>query len=261
MASSRGPLEGRTILVTRPRDQAGELAQMLDKLGAAVLVAPAIDVAPLRSAALTKALADLSAGRFEWVTLTSRATVDVLKEAMRPRDVDAKIAVVGEGTADALARWTNRRPDLMPRMFETQALASSFPRGKGQVLCLRADVAPDGMEEALERKGWAPRRVDAYRTVLARRLPEGARSALLEGRVDAVTFTSASTVRGFFRALAGPPVTEITGHPKIVCIGPVTSKEARAAGLRVAAVASPHTIEGLVAALERALAGKKVPKT
>jgi uroporphyrinogen-III synthase len=38
-----------------------------------------------------------------------------------------------------------------------------------------------------------------------------------------------------------------------VCIGPVTSKEARAHGLPVHAVARPHTIEGVVAALERAL--------
>jgi uroporphyrinogen-III synthase len=66
--------------------------------------------------------------------------------------------------------------------------------------------------------------------------------------VDAVTFTSASTVRGFVGALG-----TLKGNPRVVCIGPVTAREAREHGLRVHAVASPHTIEGLVAAVERAL--------
>jgi uroporphyrinogen-III synthase len=73
--------------------------------------------------------------------------------------------------------------------------------------------------------------------------------------VDAVTFTSASTVRGFVR-MAGPLIEGVRrrdGGPAIVCIGPVTAAEAEANGLRVAAVAGPHTIEGLVAALDRML--------
>jgi uroporphyrinogen-III synthase len=89
--------------------------------------------------------------------------------------------------------------------------------------------------------------VDAYRTKMARSLPVDARAALRDGRVDAITFTSASTVQGFVGA-----VGVVRGDPKVVCIGPVTAREARDRGMRVAAVARPHTIEGLVAALERA---------
>ena len=85
----------------------------------------------------------------------------------------------------------------------------------------------------------APTRVDAYRTRMPRTLPAEAREALRAGAVDAVTFTSASTVRGFVGAL-GP----VKGTPKVVCIGPVTAKEARGHGLTVSAVARPHTIEG-----------------
>jgi uroporphyrinogen-III synthase len=70
--------------------------------------------------------------------------------------------------------------------------------------------------------------------------------------VDAVTFTSASTVRGFVRALGA-----VKGAPKVVCIGPVTAREARAHGLTVHAVATPHTVEGLVEAVERALAPRR----
>jgi uroporphyrinogen-III synthase len=243
------PLAGRTVLVTRPADQSVEVVRRLRRLGAAVIVAPTIEIAPVRSAALTRALRDLSEGRFEWITLTSRATVEMLASRLAsPSEVRAKVAAIGEGTAKAFRAWGRRTPDLMPGTFTTTGLARAFPRGEGRVLCARADIAPTGLEDALAAKGWTPVRVDAYRTRMPRSLPAEARAALRDGRVDAITFTSASTVRGFV-ATTGV----VRGNPKVVSIGPVTAKEARAHGLRVSAVARPHTIEGLVAALERVL--------
>lgn len=242
------PLAGTTVLVTRPRPEADDLARLLEKRGARAIVAPAIELTPVRNATLSGALAELAEGAFAWVTLTSPRTVAVLSEHLAPQDVRAKVAVVGEGTADAYRRWSRRRADLVPTAFTTASLARAFPRGTGRVLTPRADVAPEGLEEALRRKGWRPTRVDAYRTRMPRSLPAEARTALRRGEVDAVTFTSASTVRGFVRALG-----VVKGSPKVVAIGPVTAREARAHGLHVHAVASPHTIEGLVEAVERAL--------
>ncbi len=241
-------LAGKTVVVTRPRPEADELARLLERRGARAIVAPAIELTQVRSAALTKALDDLSDGTFEWVTLTSPRTVSVLADRLWPGQVRAKVAVVGEGTADAYRHWARRGPDLVPKAFTTESLARAFPRGTGRVLTPRADVAPEGLEEALERKGWRPTRVNAYRTRMPRSLPPEARAALRAGEVDAVTFTSASTVRGFVRAIG-----VVMGSPKVVAIGPVTAREARAHGLHVHAVASPHTVEGLVAAVERVL--------
>ena len=247
-------LAGRTIVVTRPAEQAEPLVRALERRGARVLVAPTIRIAPARSAALTAALKELTGGRFEWTTLTSRATVDVLRDRLTsPDEVRAKVAVIGDGTAAAFHRWTRRHPDLQPATFTTAALARAFPRGTGRVLCARADIAPEGLEAALERKGWDAERVDAYRTIFATSFPREARDAFRRGDVDAVTFTSASTVRGFVNA-SGPEATAASGRPpKVVAIGPVTAAAARTAGLRPAAVARPHTVEGLVSALERAL--------
>ena len=160
----------------------------------------------------------------------------------------AQVAAIGDGTAAAFRRWARRDPDLQPTTFTTTALARAFPRGSGRVLTARADIAPEGLEDALVRKGWRAVRVVAYRTLFATSLPREARDALRRGEVDAVTFTSASTVRGFVNVLGAAK-----GTPKVVCIGPVTAAAARAAGLRPASVAKPHTIEGVVAALERAL--------
>jgi uroporphyrinogen-III synthase len=245
-----GPLAGKVVLVTRPREQAASLVHELERQGATAIVAPTIEVVPVRSAELTKALQDLAAGTFDWITLTSRATVDVLASRLEPGDVRARVAAVGEGTSAAFRRWAGRDPDLVPKTFTTAALAHAFPRGRGRVLCARANVAPEGFEEALTAKGWTPLRVDAYRTKMPEWLPIGAREALARGTVDAITFTSASSVRGFTNA-----VTDVRGDPKVVCIGPVTAREARAHGLEVAAVAQPHTMEGMIAALEHALGG------
>jgi uroporphyrinogen-III synthase len=242
-------LRDRVIVVTRPAAQSEGLVVLLRERGARPIVAPAVELVPVRSAALTRALRELGAGSFAWVTITSRATVAMLAERLDdPSEVRAHVAVIGEGTAAAFRRWTGRDPDLQPRTFTTEALARAFPRGQGRVLCPRADIAPEGLEGALAAKGWEPERVDAYRTKLPRTLPKEAREALAAGGVDAVTFTSASTVRGFVGAL-GP----MRGAPKVVCIGPVTAKEARAHGFTVHAVARPHTVDGLVAALERVL--------
>jgi len=243
------PLDGRIVLVTRPRPEADALARLLVRRGANAIVAPAIELVPVRSAALTRALGELADGAFAWVTLTSPRTVDVLAEHLSPRRLRAKVAVVGDGTAERFRTWSRREPDLVPRAFTTAALGRAFPRGGGRVLTPRADVAPEGLEDALARKGWRPTRVDAYRTRMPRSLPAEARAALRSGAVDAVTFTSASTVRGFVRAMG-----VVRGTPKVVCIGPVTAREAREHGFRVHAVADPHTVDGLVAAVERALA-------
>ena len=115
------PLEGRTVVVTRPRPEADELARLLERRGARALVAPAIELTPVRSAALTRALAELADGAFTWLTLTSPRTVDVLAARLEPDQVRAKVAAVGEGTAEAFRRWARRRPDLVPRVFTTSS--------------------------------------------------------------------------------------------------------------------------------------------
>jgi uroporphyrinogen-III synthase len=247
------PLEGRTIVVTRPAERAGHLVERIEALGGRAVLAPSIELRPARSAALTRALRDLAAGGFAWVVLTSPSTVAMLHDRLAtPADVRAKVAAIGDGTAAAFARYAGRAADLRPRTFTTEGLARSFPRGAGRVLCPRADIAPEGLEDALAAKGWRPERVDAYRTAFPRTLPADARASLAAGEVDAVTFTSASTVRGFVGA-----IDRVTGTPRVVCIGPVTAREARACGLTVHAVANPHTTAGLVEALVRALSARR----
>jgi uroporphyrinogen-III synthase len=251
-----GTLSGRTVIVTRPAAQAGPLIQMLEERGATALRSPAVRVAPVSPDGLDRALRDLARGEYSWFVLTSQAGVAAVRRRARalglpPSAIRASVAAIGEGTAGALRRW-GIEPSMVPAEFTTEALGATLPRGRGRVLLARADISPEGLEDAVRAKGWTPVRVDAYRTELARRMPAAARRGLEEGTVDAVTFTSASTVRGFL-AVAGRSFHGAARRPVVVCIGPVTADEARMHRLEVDAVARPHTIEGLVAALERVL--------
>jgi uroporphyrinogen-III synthase len=244
------------VVVTRPKDRAGRLADLIEERGGTVVLAPAIELVPAPAHALDEAARAAVDGEFEWVVFTSPAGAEALLDRMpakseRSGTIRARVAAVGEGTARTL-RALGVEPDLVPGTFTTHALGRALPRGTGRVLLARADVALSELEAEVAAKGWTAVRVDAYRTRPARRLPAEARWVLRERRADAVTFTSASTVDGFLRlaggeSLAGEP------RPRIVCIGPVTARAATVAGLTVDGVARPHTIEGLVAALERAM--------
>jgi uroporphyrinogen-III synthase len=251
-------LAGRRIVVTRPADEAAELVEALRARGAEPIAAPTIAIVTVEGEALERldqAVRDLAGGRFAWVVFTSVRAVDAVLGRLAaqgygpfPAVVQARLAAVGDATAARLAE-AGLQVDLVPSAFTTVRLAAEFPEGHGEVLTPRADIAPDLLEPLLEAKGWTPTRVDAYRTVFPDALADEAAAALRDGNVDAIAFTSASTVRGFRRAWPDA----LPERTRVVCIGPVTADEARSSGLEVAAVADPHTVEGVVEALERVL--------
>lgn len=243
------------MLVTRSPERAGALSSLLRARGAIPVEAPAIAVTPSRSGPFAAAIREAAEAGFDWVAFTSAEGVEAwfaraATLGLDARGLRAEVAAVGPGTAEAL-RERGIIADLVPRTYTTEALGRAFPGGSGRVLLPRADIAPAELEDLLEAKGWNVARVDAYRSRSVRSLPAKVRAALARGEIDAVTFTSASTVEGFVAA-AGVP-----SGPAVACIGPVTARRAREAGFRVAAVARPHTLEGLVEAVERTLARRR----
>ena len=120
----------------------------------------------------------------------------------------------------------------------------------GAVLLARADLANPELAVLLHDKGWETTEVVAYHTVPVGELDPATRRRLDGGEVDWVAFTAASTVEGFVRGYGGPAPSGV----RVAAIGPVTAGAARAAGMRVAATATRHTIPGLVAAIEHAAA-------
>ena len=256
MTEARLPLAGLTVLIPRARDQAGDFSALLRARGAEPLEVPTIEIRPVAAPAeLDRAVEDLAAGRHDWVVLTSVNGVAALRaraEALGHGPTalaKANVAAVGPATEAALRDW-GVVPDLVPEAATTAALGRAFPPGPGAVLLARADLANPELGVLLRAKGWTTTEVVAYHTVPVGSLDPAARRRLDRGEVDWVAFTASSTVEGFLRGYGGPPPPGV----RVAAIGPVTADTARSAGIRVAATAAEHTIGGLVAAIEHAVA-------
>lgn len=246
------PLHGRRVVVTRPADQAVKLIDALHALGIEPLVCPVIRTERAEGGELAPYLGDLDG--YDWVFFTSENGVRHFFGLLRDLDLDvralggARIAAIGRGTDQRLAQF-GLRADFVPSTFQSTVMLEEFralgsPEGL-RILRVRGDNAPPSLEEGLRAAGAATDVVTAYRVLPARMRPEVA--GLLEmHQVDAVTFTSASSVRGFEDLLPGHGLHADTAA---VCIGPVTAREAVAAGWRSVVTAEVNTIAGLVATL------------
>lgn len=247
------PLFGQTVVVTRPAGQAGELAERLSELGAAVVEAPAVEILPPADfAAVDAALRRL--GEFDWIVLTSVNGVAAFARRCRELNLDARsfgsarVAAVGPATADALAAHFIR-PDVVPETFTTEALAEALMAAGDlagrEVLLARADIAGPQLPERLGAAGADVTDLAMYRTARPAALPEDALAAIRDGRADWITFTSSSAVTNFLELL-GPEAHDLLGPLKLAAIGPVTAGTIRSCDLTPTVVAARHTIEGLV---------------
>ena len=256
-------LAGRHIIITRPPDQAPELAAMLEAAGARVTALPAIGIEPLEEPQrLDAALAQLDT--YDWVVLTSvngvRALADRLAEIGRDWSARgrARIAVIGPATARALEAY-GVTPDAMPEEYVADRLPDVLGNVAGQhILLARADIARRTLADELRVRGADVDEIAAYRTTV-RQVDVEALSALLDGgSVDAITFTSASTVRGFLEGMgsAGLPAAERLRGVTLAAIGPITARALRENALEPAVLAAEHTMPGLVEALAEHFAGR-----
>lgn len=262
-----GPLAGRTIVVTRARAQAHALRELLEAAGARVIEIPAIRIVPPDDYGLLDAAIG-RLGDYQWIVFTSQNAVEAFAERLLQTRAGGaadlprlRIAAIGPATAQAL-RAHGLRPSLAPDRFVAEALVEAFAREAGaggvrgdlrgtRILLPRAAEARSVLPEGLRALGASVDVVPVYRVEVEREQhPEAWRR--LSGRVDAVTFTSPSTVRSFAELL-GAEAPRLLAGALVACIGPVTAAAARSRGLAVGLVADTYTIPGLADALRRRL--------
>jgi uroporphyrinogen III methyltransferase / synthase len=230
-----GPLAGRTIAVTRAREQASGLAARLQALGARVVLAPAIRTEPLDAQ-----LPDL--GGFDLLCLTSPTGAARLLELVRDaRELAGpRIAAIGPGTATAL-RAGGIEPDIVPARSNAEGLVEALAGvAVRRALIARAQEGRDVLPDALRERGAEVELLALYRTI-AEPLTDEERAAALDA--DLLVFASSSAARAFHEAagtLAGS---------SIASIGPATSATIRELGGEVLIEADEHTPDGLIAAI------------
>ena len=261
-AAPGGPLAARRIVVTRAPEQAGALAEALERLGAFVISAPAIELTdPPDWTALDAALGRI--GEYDWIIFTSANTLPRLAARMETLGLDpadlarirGRLVAIGPATAKGLEA-RGLAVTALPTEFRAEGvveLLRDAPLEGRRVLIPRALEGRDVLAKALAAEGAY---VDVAPVYRSRPSPAGiapARAALLDGRLDAVTFTSGAIARAFVEAMgdAWPRLAGVT----LASIGPVTSEALQELGLTPTVEAREATLAALVAALVEHYAG------
>ena len=247
------PLLGRRVLVTRTRNRAGLLSRRLADLGAVPIEVPTIDIRPPHDySKFDSALAGVSA--YDWIIFASANAVRAVFDRLRAECSDARalhgvrIAAIGPATADALQGF-GIAADLVPTKATSDGLADALANegiNGCRVLLPRTDIATRELPDLLCELGADVKQVTAYRTVVPVESRKSAAEAI-QGGIDAVTFTSSSTVRNLLRMLDDG--AESLSDTRVACIGPTTASTAGRLGLKVDIVAKSPTIDGLAQAL------------
>ena len=252
--SDAGPLHSRRIVVTRPEAQSGPMVAGLQHLGAQVVPFPVVRIEPQkRVPGLEAALRNLSA--YDWILFTSVNGVTIFWEHLQRCNISTEtmrkpnIAAIGPATGEALRRL-GAEVAYIPEVYIGEALGEGLPQVAGSRIMLpRAAGSRPVLPEILRQRD---ARVDEFYLYKAIQVyPDTEALAALRGKLDALTFTSPSTVRHFMQVMNSADLdpTALPGSPVVACIGPITAQAASRAGLNPGVVAAAHTIPGLIQAL------------
>ena len=244
------------VLITRPRNQADTFANALAEAGFEPVFFPVIKIRPFEeNIALDRAIGKLSC--YDWIVFTSVNGVDVFFERLpsppapltgreRGADGGVRVAAIGPKTAQSLeARGVT--PDFVPDEYVAEAVLPGLGDLCGRwVLLPRAEIARKALPEAILDAGGVAHEIAVYQTLPVE--PDLDGLAALKSGVNAVTFTSPSTVVNFIEIVrrAGLNPLHLPGNPQIACIGPITQRAAEEAGFVDVVVAEEYTSEGIV---------------
>lgn len=253
----RRPLFGQTIVVTRTRQQASELSEQLEELGARVIEAPTIELKPAADPGeIDRAIRNVAS--YDWIVFTSANGVRFTRQRLNELNLDvrifgsAKIAAIGESTAAAVRESLALRVDLSPERSVAEALSDALAErnelaGK-KFLLLRADIARPILRERIVAAGGTADDIAIYQTVTAKSLPTEVLDALRNKEVNWITFASSSAVRNLVTLLGDE--ANLLRSIQRASIGPITTATMNEVQLPPTIEAKEFTIDGLVAALQ-----------
>jgi len=252
----KAPLLGKTVIVTRAREQASDMVRRLTDLGASCLEFPTIEVVPPGDwAPLDQAIKHLD--QYDWLIFTSVNGVAFFFDRLTGSGLDSralhrvKTATIGPVTEQKLLSH-GVKSDIVPESYRAESIVEAFKNqniaGK-RILLPRAAEARPILPVELKKMGAIVEDIETYRT----RAPESNSHNLLDllsnKAVDLVTFTSSSTVRNFKSLIPADRFEELTAGMTVASIGPVTTDTARELGFNVHITAEPFTIPDLCSAI------------
>lgn len=250
------PLCGKVIMVTRADGQREDLARGLERLGAQVEHFPVISIKPPDDyGPLDEAIEFIS--QYKWLIFTSANGVESFFDRLLYHGMDSryiagiKVGAIGSGTYATLKQH-GVIADYVPESFSTDDLARGLKKqitSGMRILLPCSDIAGRNIKQTLECAGAVVDMVTAYRTVPNAQQSQRLIDLLGDHYIDAITFTSSSTVHNFVNILGMGNISLLDGV-KLASIGPVTSAVLQQYGLKVDVQADVYTMDGLIEALK-----------
>jgi uroporphyrinogen-III synthase len=260
--SENKPLSGINILVTRAREQAGELTMELESMGARVHAVPAVLMKPEADQAGIRELLD-DPGSCDNLVFTSVNGVEFFLKFLEndpvgagtgsvpaPADLSPALCV---GSKTALA-WEKAggKVGLVPENYTAHGLLDMLEEDlSGQrFVVLRPREVTTALGELIQARGGEVKELILYRTMVPEEGAAELQKAMKAG-LDVVTFTSPSAVRGIITLesrIQNSESSRLLDIPAI-CIGPTTANAAEEEGFTEVYFPDEHTAEGMIAEL------------
>jgi len=249
------PLFGRRVLVTRPEGQTLALSAAIRALGGEAVEIPTVRIAPPESSAdLDAALERIDEYDVLLLASSNGARAVAARAGALGMSLDRaglRVGCVGPRTAEAAERL-GIPAHIVPARADGEGLAEAVvtalePRGR-RFLLPRSEIGRDLLPDAIRAAGGEVDTVVAYRTVGADTGREHLAAELESGRLDALTFTSPSTVEHFL-AMLGPSARAAVARCVVAALGATTAAALRERGLAPQVVPERPDVSALASAL------------
>ncbi|MDQ0244637.1 uroporphyrinogen-III synthase [Bacillus fengqiuensis] len=264
--SGNAPLFLKKILVTRGTKQSSPFSQLIEAQGGIPIESPLLSFKLIDDKEHMEALHDLRS--FQWLIFTSQNGISFFLELLEKCHINREIlnklniAVVGKKTELELKKH-GLEAKVVPKEYVAENLLDSLlpclhPGEK--ILIVRGNLARTVIKEGLMDKGYEAEELTVYETVPNHRAKQSLRELLMNGQLDAITFTSSSTVTFFMEMVKDLPWQSLLKDCLIVCIGPITAETADSFGIKEYLVPPEYTINGMIDVLIHHFSGLQEDK-
>lgn len=246
------PLLGKNIVVTRAREQASSIANMLASLGANVVQFPTIEIKPIADfTEVDKEISNMSS--YDWVIFTSINGVEHFYNRLNSIGKDSRIfanvriSAIGPATAKGLED-RGIKADFVPTAYMAEGIVEGLQKlgieGK-KVLIIRAKEARELLPTELEKAKASLKVLTIYETIATHNDKEEITKLIEEDKIDCVSFGSSSTVKNFFNQIPKDLVSKAK-NLKFASIGDITSNTLSEFGFKADIQPKNFTIPELV---------------
>lgn len=261
-------LKGKIIAITRPEKQTHKLARLVSKLGGKPYVAPTVEIKPpLNRHHVTKFVNKVLGGQIDFVIFMSVNGVTSLTKFLEEPEQKRKFfRELNKATIVAIGPKTRKelenhgiKADIVPLKYSSEGIVESLRkidlRGKTGAIPRSSD-ASKYLRQELEKMGASILEVPIYESTLPQDKSKVLTllSDLFKGRIDAITFTSASTAQNLFKIASehaqADELRDCLKKTVVAAIGPTTQRTLEKLGLKVDVVPKEYTIEAMMEALE-----------